>query len=137
MRTVQHELPVAGEAFNLAGERGVDIDRVLAEERARLAAECAAKEYAAKMQRSLAECPGLIGVDAFGPSSPANVAIDPRQSVAAMIWLKRRFHVAETIELSTQSESLHVEVMPRKHRSGRATITRPRFGKIEQFTFTL
>ena len=134
----QFESACAVEAFNLASERGIDPERVV---RDRIAADKArrdAAEYQAKVQRVLADCPGVVGFDL--PScecGKGKVVIEPGRINDAMPWLKRRFKVAESLELSTD-QGLCVEFAPRIRRSPttgrRVKVT---FGRVEQFTLAL
>jgi|SRR5580704_11124252 hypothetical protein len=117
MKSFQHEMPVIGTCFNLAPETGVDIDRVLEEQRKALAAECAGKEFHAKMQRTLAECPGFIGGDLpKAITSSGRVIIEPSKTLEAMKWLKRRFQVAENLEVSPDN-GLAIDILPRNPRA--------------------
>lgn len=136
----QFELPSAGLAgvFNLVGEAGVDIDRVIAEQREEIARECERRDFESRMQRTLAECPGVLGFDT--PQSLAGkgkVVIEPARVPEAMAWLRRRFVVAESLELS-DGDGLVIEVAPRAPRklvNGKRV--RVVFGKIEQFQLPL
>jgi len=134
MKAIQHEMPVVGDAFNLAPEKGIDIDRQLRDERVQLARECSAREYAAKMQRQLAECPGFVGAD-IAPSeqSASRLMLDPRLVLDAVGWLKRRFRVSDALELHSTGNALCVEIAPR--RRGQTGKRQVRFGKVEQFKF--
>lgn len=136
MKTIarQYELPTAGQVFNLAPEQGADGARIIAEMAEQAKREREAREFAESMQRKLADVPGFIGVDVAGPESPSKVMLDPRLVTDAMMWLKRRFRVAEHLELSTDN-ALCVEIIPRsKAKQGQR---RARFGKIEQFVLPL
>lgn len=113
MSTRQYELPKAEDVFNLAGQEADDPWRVERErqvaERLRLEAE----EYRQRMQMRLEECPGFAGCDA--PPSPmgrGKVVVEPRLASEARLWLKRRFHVAENLELSSVG-GLVFEIAPR------------------------
>lgn len=129
MKPHQFEIPVCGTVFNLASETGEDPLRVEMD-RLRAARECeAALEYQKRMQRLLEECPGFVGAD------PGKVVVEPGRIAEAMVWLKRRFHVSESIELSTDT-GLCVEIKPRVSKStGKRSPVR--FGKPEQFQFSL
>ena len=134
MKAIQHEMPVVGDAFNLAPETGVDIDRVLREEREQLARECSAREYTARMQRQLAECPGCVGYDlATSEKLASRLMLDPRLVLDAMGWLKRRFRVSAALELHSTGNALCVEIAPR--RRGQTGKRQVRFVKVEQFKF--
>jgi hypothetical protein len=136
----QFELPAAGLAgvFNLAGEAGVDIDRVIEEQRQEIARECERKEFEARMQRTLAECPGVVGFDT--PQSvggKGKVVVEPARVPEAMAWLKRRFVVCERLELS-DGDGLVIEVAPRASRKlANGKRVRVSWGPIEQFTLSL
>jgi len=142
MRTPQYELANSGEAFNLAVERGVDPERVIRERIAADKARTEAREYQAKMQRMLAECPGVIGWDLPGcECGKGKVTIEPGRIADAMPWLKRRFHVSEILELSTDC-GLCVEWSPRRKGKARIETTKGKrvkvtFGPLEQFTLGL
>lgn len=132
MKPFQPEMPVIGTTFNLSPETGIDIDRVLEQQRAQLARECSAKEFHAKMQRLLALTPGFIGADApHSETAAGRVVIEPAYALDAMKWLKRRFRVAENIELSPDN-GLAMDIMPRCRRGG---VKRQKFtgSRVEQF----
>ena len=137
MKTPQYELSGASEVFNLAPERAEDPFRVDRERwEANQRAE-AAREFTAKMQRTLAECPGFMACDApAGESSKGRVVIEPARVLEALPWLKRRFIVAENLELS-DGDGLVVEVAPRVRGRGGPRRVRVKFGKVEQFTLAL
>lgn len=135
----QYEMPViATQVFNLAGEEGEDPFRIERERWAAEQAKAEAAEYERRMQRTLAECPGFIGADApAGPGKVGRVVVEPAHIPAAMAWLKRRFIVAENIELS-RDEGLVVDIAPRVRRVTQGQ--RPakvRFGKPEQYSLKL
>jgi hypothetical protein len=125
MKPFQSELPILGPVFNLAPEQGVDIDRVLLESRQQLAAECAAKEFSAKMQMKLSACPGFVACDSpASEESPGRVIIEPAHTLEAVQWLKRRFQVAENIAVDC-GNGLCIDIRTRSRRSG---------GKRQKFT---
>lgn len=101
MKTFQHELPQAETVFNLAGQTGADPARLIRE---RLDAERArreAAEYQRKMQLTLEACPGFAGCDPpAGPESRGTIVVQAGLAGEAAVYLKRRFHVAESLELS-------------------------------------
>ena len=138
MRT-QHEFPGSGQVFNLAGERGVDPDRVARELREAEQRRVAAAEYELRMQRKLSECPGVVGFDSpTSPDSLGKVVVEPAHVVEAAAWLKRRFVVSEDLELSGDT-GLVFSIAPRKirlHASGGKRI-RVHFDKPTQFELPL
>jgi hypothetical protein len=85
-----------------------------------------------KAQRTFKECPGFVGSD-----DPEHVVVEPALAMEAFQWLKRRFHVNEKVELSTDS-GLCIEVRPRVRRSPsgqrRARVS---FAPAEQFKLAL
>lgn len=137
MKSHQYELCVASDVFNLASEQGDDPVRVAMEAGRAAAAAEAAAEYERKHQRTLSECPGVVGFDApRGPASSGKVMIEPGRITEAMIWLKRRFHVNESLELSTDT-GLCVEIKPRVRQTGKHPYVRVKFAKPEQFKLPL
>lgn len=139
MKPLQHEMPVVGQAFNLAGETGIDPFRVERERWAQLERQREAKEYAARMQHTFEQCPGYIGGDS--PTSDNGrgvVVVEPGRIVEALAWLKRRFQASETIDVCTDLNGIAVEIAPRIRRSpcgGRRV--KIKFGKVEQFSLPL
>lgn len=136
MKPHQHEFPVVGTVFNLVHQEGYDIDTLLEQQRAALAAECEAKMFADRMLKLLETCPGFVGADVpQSEDSPGRVTVDPCYGSAARTWLRRRFEVAENIELSPDN-ALAFDIRPRCRRPG---VKRHRFQgrKAEQFTFKL
>jgi hypothetical protein len=137
MRATQNELAGdIGQIFNLAGECGVDPERVVRERQEAEAAAAAAREYQRKMQRSFEQCPGFIGADA--PSSERSkgcVIIEPAMAREARDWLKRRFHINENLELSDQG--LCIEIIPRVRKARGVRSAAVSFAKTEQFTLAL
>lgn len=132
------DLPIVGEVFNLAGQRGEDPVRVWRErlQTERIINE--AREYQNKMQRILAECPGFAGCDApTSDLSQGRVVIEPARVTEAMQWLKRRFHVSENLELSPDN-GLAIDIKPRV-RSCKTGARRRSVGfvKVEQFELAL
>jgi hypothetical protein len=138
MRTNQYELPKSGDVFNLVVEQGDDPWRLEREQWAAAEAAREAREYSARMQKTFEQCPGFIGADApSGPHCTGKVMVDPARVGEAREWLKRRFHVAENIELST-GNSLLFEIAPRvRNKSGGGKRVVVRFGKPQQFALPL
>ena len=137
MKPFQHELPVVGPVFNLSPESAPDMDKLIERERAQLAAECAARDFAAKMQRQLGECPGFLGGDLpQSAMSPGRVVVEPSMTLDALRWLKRRFHVAENIEASPDN-GLVIDIKPRSRRSPGGKRHRFTGCRVEQFEFSL
>lgn len=137
----QFELPGAGAVFNLAGERSVDPFRLERERWAQAEREREAREYAARVQLTLEQCPGFIGCDAPGSDdSTGRIVVEPGRVFEAMDWLKRRYHVAENLDLSPDN-GLCIELKPRvRNKSGCGTRVRKltvKFGKPQQFELGL
>lgn len=131
----QPDLAVAGDVFNLAGELGVDPERI-ARERAEVErANREAAAYQAKMQRTFAECPGFIGGDApTAPGLVGRVVIEPARVVEAYAWLRRRFRVSENLELSQSLDNgLCIDVIPRAPRKSGVWRKTSMFAKPVQF----
>lgn len=129
----QLELSACAGAFNLAGERGVDGARVIAE-----LAEAARREREAlalqdKMQRKLSECPGFVGCLPPGAQSPGRVTVQPSAADEAVDFLARRFHVGPVGW--QKGVGLTIEVLP--HRKGiTKAVARRRLAPAEQFQFS-
>ncbi len=138
MKTHQYELRSSvGEVINLVVEDGNDPVRLALEAGRRAADLEAARAYADKMQRLLAECPGFVGADAPScASSSGKVVVDPGRIVEATAWLKRRFHVSENLGLS-HDQGLCVEVIPRETRKQSGKRSKPLFGKPTQFELNI
>jgi len=138
-RLPQPEFYVAREAFNLAGETGLDPFRLERERWAQAEKQREAAEYAARMQHTFEQCPGFIGGDA--PTSANGrgvVVVEPGRIIEALKWLNRRFVASETIDVDTDLHGIAVEIAPRIRRSspgGRRI--KVAFGKPEQFTLSL
>lgn len=136
----QFDLPAAGSVFNLAGEAGEDPSRLAREAAAAEQARRAAAEYQARMQLTLERCPGFTGCDCpSGPGRLGRVVIDPRLAPDAVRWLKRRFRVAESIELST-GDNLVMDIITKRSSGAARRLSRhhaARFGKVEQFELAL
>jgi hypothetical protein len=134
--TRQYELRAVADEFNLVSETGDDPLRLLMEKLRAERARDEARQYEAKMQRQLSECPGFIGVDApRGPESVGKVVVDPGRISEAMAWLGRRFKVSENLELS-HDQGLCVEIISRT-RANAGRRKRASFGKVEQFQLAL
>lgn len=138
MRTPQYELPNSAQAFNLAGEAAEDpwrVQRERAEAEKRLADS---KAFQDRMQRTLAECPGVVAFDTpTCQCGKGKVVVEPGRIMDAMQWLKRRFVVDEVLELSTDS-GLCVEIAARNRRSpAKGKRVKVTFGCVEQFTLPL
>ncbi len=138
MKTLQHEMPIVGAVFNLAGESGDDPFRLEREAWEAAERQREGREYAARMQHTFEQCPGFIGGDCPTCDSGKGVVIvEPAQVVSALAWLKRRFHASENIELSPDG-GIAIEIAPRVRRSpsGGKKI-KVKFGKVEQFALPL
>lgn len=132
------DLPIIGEVFNLAGERGEDPLRIQRERWEAERRQSEALEYQSKMQRTLEECPGFAGCDApLGEQAQGRIVIEPARVNEAVRWLKRRFHVNENLELSPDN-GLAIDIKPRV-RSCKAGARRRSVGfvKVEQFELAL
>ncbi len=133
-KSIQKELACAGEAFNLVPERGEDPWRVERDGWALAEARKEAAEYAAKVQKTFEQCPGFVGGDApTCPEATGRVVVEPGRIMEAVPWLKRRFHVNERIDLSTDN-GLVVEVKPRVRKAGGIRAVKVSFNKPEQFS---
>lgn len=134
----QFDLAVVGDVFNLAGQPGIDPERLARElEQSRLRRQEAAR-YQERMQLTLAQCPGFVGADApAGPGLLGKVVVEPSWILEANRWLKRRFHVSENIELSGDT-GIVLEIASRARpckKGGRKV--RVAFGPAEQFELAL
>src|SRR5271165_533275 len=108
----QMELRPCTDAFNLAGERGVDGARVIAEMSEALRREREARAWSKKMQRKLSECPGFIGCIPPGAESRGTVTVQPAAADEAVDFLRRRFHVGQ---VSWQRGlGLSIDLLPRR-----------------------
>ena len=136
MRTkaAQLELRACADAFNLAGQRGVDGARVIAEMAEAMRREREARAWQEKMQRKLAECPGFVGCRPPGEQSPGRVTVQPGAADEAMNFLARRFHVGQVGW--TKGLGLTIEVLPRRKGMARA-VARRRLAQVEQFPLPL
>jgi hypothetical protein len=112
-RTLQHELPVMASAFNFVIMNGDDPWRLDRENWERAERERQGREYAEKMQLTLQQCPGFVSCDApVSDASKGRVVIEPAHIASAMLWLKRRFHVSENLDLSPD-HGLCIDLAPR------------------------
>lgn len=102
MQSPQFDLPCAGQVFNLSSERGIDPERVARERREAEQRQRDARDYERRMQRTFADCPGMVGGDLpDGPARGGKVVIEPGKLSEAVAWLKKRFIVNdEEIDLS-------------------------------------
>ena len=132
----QPELAGVSAVFNLACECGEDPARVIRERLEAAERAAAAREYELRMQRTLAECPGVIGGDMpNSESAKGHVIIEPGRAFEARNWLKRRFYCADVLELS--DTGLCIEVVPRVRKAGGRRGVRVSFAKPEQLKLTL
>jgi hypothetical protein len=116
VKSRQWELPESESVFNLSSERACDPWRVERERIAELESKREAAEYQRKMQRTLEECPGFSGCDApTSPGSKGMVIVEPGQVCEAWEWLRRRYHVCEHLELSTD-QGIAIKIAPRLRR---------------------
>jgi hypothetical protein len=129
----QMELRPCADAFNLAGERGVDGARVIAEMSEALRREREARAWADRMQRKLSECPGFIGCRPPGQESPGIVTVQPAAADEAVDFLKRRFYVGQVSW--RRGMGLTIALLPRRKGLSKA-VARRRLARIEQFQFT-
>jgi len=116
MNIPQYGLPEVDQVFNLAAEQTQDGERLFREKVEAERAAKAAADYQKRMQRVLSDCPGFIGADApAGQGKQGAVVVDPRMATDARVWLKRRFHVNESLSL-TRSDGLCFEVRTRERK---------------------
>jgi len=132
----QFELSQSDAVFNLSVQSGIDPWRV---ERERAEAEQRSKqaaEYQRKMQLSLERCPGFSGCDAPAlPGAQGMVVVEPGRIGEAWSWLKRRYHVCESLELSTD-QGIAIRIAPRNRRvTGQRRKRTVRFGPATQYEF--
>lgn len=135
----ESDLPVVGEVFNLVTETAVDGARLVAERLAAAAAKADAEIYTLKMQRTFKECPGFVGGDLpDGELKKGCVEVEPAKAPAAMVWLKRRFHVNDELRV-TGAELVAIEIMTRQtgRRSGPAKKRPVSFAKPVQYTLSI
>ena len=133
-KSAQLELRPCATAFNLAGERGVDGARVIAEMAEAMRREREARAWQDKMQRKLSECPGFVGCHPPGEQSPGRVTVQPGTADEAVEFLKRRFHLGPVGW--QRGLGLTIEVLPRRKGVSKA-VARRRLAPVEQFRFRL
>lgn len=115
MKSIQHELPQAEQVFNLTGQSAPDPWRVAREKLEEEQRRKDASEYQQRMQRKLEECPGFSACDApSGPLGRGKVVVEFGLAGEAAVWLKRRFHTAESLELS--DSGICFQIAPRIRR---------------------
>lgn len=139
LKTPDPEMAFAPDCFNLAGEAADDPERLEREARERRRLQAEAEEYQRRQQRTFEQCPGFVGADLpSGPGRAGRVMVEPGRALEAAQWLKRRFHVAESLELST-GNALCFEIRTRQAgKPGPGAQRMPvRFGRPEQFTLDL
>lgn len=113
-RANQFELRTVGEEFNLVTETGEDPLRVMMDKLREAEERAAAREYELKMQRVFSDCPGFIGGDApKSEISRGSVIVKPDCVTDAVRWLRKRFHVADTVEVDLALEGVRVDIVPR------------------------
>lgn len=137
MNTHQSEFACSASVFNLAPEAADDPWRVKREILEAEARAEAGRAYQRKLQKTFEECPGFVGADApTSDTGRGRVVVEPAKVIEALAWLRRRFHVSENLELSSDA-GLCIEVQPRVRRStpGPRRV-KPRF-KLEQFELDL
>jgi len=134
IKVSQLELRPCADAFNLAGEQGVDGARVIAEMAEAMRREREARAWEAKMQRKLSECPGFVGCRPPGEQSPGRVTVQPGAADEAVDFLKRRFHVGPVGW--HRGLGLTIEVLPRRKGVSKS-VARRRLALAEQFQFSL
>ena len=133
-KTFQRELPVCASVFNLVIEQGDDPWRLERERWEQAERELAGREYAAKMQLTLQQCPGFVGCDPpASDTSKGRVVIEPGRVMEAVSWLKRRFHISENLDLSPDN-GLCIDLAPRvRSCKGGGKRVRVSFEPPEQF----
>jgi len=124
----QLQLSACTGAFNLAGERGTDGARVIAEMAEAARREREARALRDKMQRKLPECPGFVGCRPPGQESPGRVTVHPSAADEAVDFLKRRFHVGQVGW--EKGVGLTIEVLPRRKGITKA-VARHRLARVE------
>ena len=133
-KATQLELRPCADAFNLAGQRGVDGARAISEMAEAMRREREEKEWQERMQRKLSECPGFVGCRPPGEQLPGSVTVHPGAADEAVEYLKRRFHVGPVGW--QKGLGLTIEVLSRRKGNTKAIIRR-RFARVEQFRFRL
>lgn len=136
-KPIQTELPQAWEVFNLHGQCAEDPLRVEREREAADQAEAQAKAFAERCQKTFEQCPGFVGCDApRGPGLPGRVVVEPAFAAEARDYLKKRFHVNESLELDAGG-GLAIEVAARRKSKPGQRRVRVMFDKPVQFEFAL
>lgn len=130
----QLELRPCADAFNLAGERGIDGAREVAEMAEAMRREREARTRQDKMQRKFSECPGFVGFRLPDEESRGTVTVQPDAADAAMDFLKRRFYVGQVIW--QKGLGLTIEVLLRRKSVSKA-VARRRLAPVEQFQLRL
>ncbi len=132
------EFSFARTAFNLIAERGDDPERIRREAEETVRRQREAAEYQEKMQRKLTECPGFMGADLpAGPGCKGTVVVQPGLVREANDWLRKRFAVSESMELS-EADGIVLQIIAR-----RKSVTRGErrvkvsFGQPQQFELPL
>src|SRR5262249_10754853 len=118
----QLQLHPCSQAFNLAGERGIDGARAIAEMAEAMRRDREARAWEVKMQRTLSECPGFLCCSTPGEQSPGKVTVQPSLGDEAMDFLKRRFHLGQVAW--QKGVGLTIEVLPRRKGLGKAVARR-------------
>lgn len=132
------EFMLARTVFNLSGESGPDPERVAREQREAEERRAQAAAFQARAQLTLEKCPGFITCDPpSSPGSTGKIVVEPSHLLEASEWLKRRYHVAENLELS-RDLGVAFEIAPRNRGStSRKRKVKVCFGKPEQFQLAL
>lgn len=135
-KNITREFSFTAAAFNLFSDHPDDhVDAIMEQARSLREREDQLR-FKSKMQRLLSQCPGFVGCDPPASAScPGKVVVEPGLIREAMAWLKRRFHVNENLELSTEL-GLCIEVAPIIRLQGRVQRRRA-FNKPEQFELVL
>ncbi len=90
----------------------------------------------ARMKRAFAQCPGAIGgTMPEREGQMGHILIEPQCIMAALEFLKRRFHVNREALIGSTGE-LRVDIVPRSRRAGTRR-ARALFKKPEQFELAL
>lgn len=137
-KTLQRDLPVVGDCFNLVQETGDDPLRVILDRLHEASEKAAAREYQLKMQRTFAECPGFLSGDA--PASELGrgyVVVLPETLADALPWLRRRFVCSETMEFDRLEGGLRIEIAPRPKKGSPRRRVKVNFQRPEQFNLNL
>jgi hypothetical protein len=133
-KATQLELRRCADAFNLAGERGIDGAREIVEMAEAMRRERENRARQDKMQRKFSECPGFVGFRLPDEESRGTVTVQPDAADAAVDFLKRRFHVGQVTW--QKGLGLTIEVLVRRKGVSKA-VARRRLAPVEQFQFRL